>query len=120
MLSPHEQDEIPRKRQSHSGQHSKGSLRHSAARSSQSDSALEGMRAELLSSSRSAHSEGALPSRRERLELDARWCGQSDAAESAVTSDGFLTAAEYRSAKSGAKILQRLMLYLSCHRFQYN
>ena len=117
MLSLHEQDGIPGERQSHSGQHSKGSPRHSAARSSQSDSALEGMRAELLSSSRSAHSEGALPSRRERLELDACWCGQSDAAESAVTSDGFLTAAEYRSAKSGAKILQRLMLYLSCHRF---
>ena len=40
----------------------------------------------------------------ERLELEARWCAQSEAAESAVNSDGFLTAAEYRSAKSGTTL----------------
>lgn len=52
------------------------------------------------------HSDGALPARRERLEMEARWCAQSEAAESAAASDGFLTAAEYRSAKSGAAIIR--------------
>lgn len=50
---------------------------------------------------RSAHSEGALPARREHLEREALWRGQSDATEATAASDGFLTAAEYRSAKSG-------------------
>ncbi|EIE23420.1 hypothetical protein COCSUDRAFT_41669 [Coccomyxa subellipsoidea C-169] len=97
----HSQDGVANGGQPQPGQPSRDSLRHSAARSSQSDSALEGMRAELLSSGRSVHSDGALPARRERLEMEARWCAQSEAAESAAASDGFLTAAEYRSAKSG-------------------
>jgi len=85
--------------QQQASQESKDSFRHSAARSSQSEGALEGLRGELRSCSRSVSSEGALPERRERLEMEAR----RHMAEAAVdtASDGFLTAVEYRSAKSG-------------------